>query len=210
MSTRFYDISRLLSAGIAVWPGDTPFQLTTTARRDAGDSVNVTTLTLSAHTGSHVDAPYHFTDDGQTIEVVDLAPYWGIAQVITVGKTAGPLLPADFDGVDLYRAPRLLVHSAASEADPGVFHHDFVYPSPALADYLGAQGITLYGTDAPSMDAADSKTLPGHNALRHNGILILEGLNLAGVPDGLYDLAALPLKIAGGDGSPVRAVLRSI
>ena len=79
-----------------------------------------------------------------------------------------------------------------------------------MADYLGRLGVVLYGTDAPSMDAADSATLAGHNALLRNGIVILEGLDLTGVPDGLYELAALPLKITGGDGSPVRAVLRSL
>lgn len=210
MTVRFFDISRALSTTIAVWPGDTPFQLQTTGSRANGDSVNVTTLTLSAHTGSHVDAPYHFTDDGLTMEAVDLAAYWGPAQVITVSKSAGPLSPVDFAAYDLNRAPRLLVHSTASSKDAGVFHHDYVYPTPELADFLGACGIRLYGADAPSMDASDSKILPGHNAMQRNGILILEGLDLSDVPDGLYELAAFPLKIVGGDGSPVRAVLRTL
>jgi arylformamidase len=102
-----------------------------------------------------------------------------------------------------------LVHSTASEADPRIFPGQFVYPSPALADFLGARGIQLYGADAPSMDAADSQALPGHNAMRRNGIMILEGLDLSAVPDGVYELVALPLRINGGDGSPVRAVLRT-
>lgn len=210
MTVRFYDISRPLSAGIAVWPGDTPFECRPTGRRSRGDSVNLSTLILSAHTGSHADAPFHFTDDGPTIEAVDLSAYWGPAQVVTINKSSGPLVPDDFAAYDLARAPRLLVHSPASAADPRVFHHDFVYPSPELANYLGARGIRLYGTDAPSMDAADSQTLPGHNALQRNGILIIEGLDLSAVPDGLYELVAFPLRIAGGDGSPVRAVLRTI
>lgn len=210
MPVRFIDISRNLQAGMAVWPGDTAYALQTMLRIADGHAVNLTTLTVSAHTGTHVDAPYHFADDGRTMETVDLEPYWGPAQVVTVGKLAGPLFPADFDGYDLGRAPRLLVRSAASAADPTVFHADFVYPSPELADHLGGLGVILYGADAPSMDAADSKTLPGHKAMRRNGISILEGLALTAVPDGLYELVALPLKVVGGDGSPVRAVLRAL
>ncbi|MDX1686861.1 MAG: cyclase family protein [Candidatus Promineifilaceae bacterium] len=204
------DISRTLSAEIAVWPGDTPFQMRTTMRQAEGASVNLTTLTLSAHTGSHADAPYHYTDDGTTLEGVALEPFWGAAQVVTVQKEGGPLTPDDFTGYDLSRAPRLLVHSAASELNPTRFPEQYVYPSPELAAFLGERGVILYGTDAPSMDAVDSQRLPGHNALDQQGIAILEGLDLSRAADGVYELVSLPLKIADGDGSPVRAALRSI
>jgi arylformamidase len=210
MTTRFYDISRTLFPGMSVWPGDPAFELRPMGSLAEGGPVNVTSLSLAAHTGTHVDAPYHFTEDGATLEQVDLAPYWGLAQVVTVNKDAGPLFPADFANYDLGRAPRLLVHSAASAGDPRVFPPAFVHPSPELADRLGEVGVVLYGTDAPSMDAQDSKELAGHHALQRNGILILEGLDLTDVPDGLYELVALPLKILGSDGSPVRAVLRSL
>lgn len=210
MNERLYDISRPLFPGMVVWPGDTAYDLRPTGSIAEGSTVNVTTLTLSAHTASHVDAPFHFTDDGATMEAVDLSAYWGLAQVISVAKPSGPLTPDDFAGHDLGRAPRLLVKSSASTADPAVFNADFVHPSPELADYLGQRGVVLYGADGPSMDPPDSKTLDGHHALQRNGILILEGLDLSAVPDGLYELAALPLKIVGGDGSPVRAVLRPL
>jgi arylformamidase len=202
------DISRTLYPGIAVWPGDTPFTLVANLERARGASVNLTTLHLSAHTGTHVDAPHHFADDAPPIDAVGLEPYWGPAQVVTVTQEDGPLLPGDFAGYDLGLAARLLVRSAASRLDPAVFPDRFVYPSPELADWLGTRGIVLYGADGPSMDAADSKTLDGHQALRRNGIAILEGLDLSQAADGLYELVALPLKIAGGDGSPVRAALR--
>jgi arylformamidase len=202
------DISRTLNARIAVWPGDTPFAMQPVLAIADGASVNLTTLTLSAHTGAHADAPYHFAADGATLEQVDLTPYWGPAQVVSVARTAGELTPADFAHVDLAAAPRLLVRSAASSQDPTVFPTAIVYPGPALIAHLAAHGIVLYGADAPSMDEINSKTLPGHHALRRHGIAILEGLDLTHAPDGLYELAALPLKIAGGDGSPVRAVLR--
>jgi arylformamidase len=204
------DISRTLKPGMVVWPGDTPYQLTEILALRDGASVNLTTLTLSAHTGSHVDAPWHFAASGQTIEALDLARYWGPAQVITVQKRAGPLSPADLAAYDLRRAERLLVRSGASVSDPDRFPVEYVYPGPDLADYLGGLGIILYGTDAPSMDHVDSQTMDGHHALHRNGIAILEGLDLSAVPDGRYELVALPLKIAGGDGSPVRAVLRTL
>jgi arylformamidase len=104
---------------------------------------------------------------------------------------------------------RLLVHSTASAKPAGQFPTEFVYPSPELAEVMAAHSLVLFGSDAPSMDDMHSKTLPGHKALRRHRIAILEGLLLTGVPDGTYELIALPLKIAGGDGSPVRAILRS-
>lgn len=207
---KIIDISRKLTRGMAVWPGDTPFDLKTVTSLDAGETVNLTTLQLSTHTGSHVDAPFHFTAGGSTIDRLELNPFWGLAQLVTVAKETGPLTPDDFAQVDLSQAPRLLVHSKASAADPMTFTDSFVYPSPELARHLSQLGIILYGTDAPSMDAADSQDLDGHLALQKHQIAILEGLDLSGVSDGLYELVALPLKIIGGDGSPVRAALRTL
>lgn len=204
------DISRSLEKGMAVWPGDTPYHLETMMDRQRGDMANLTTLTLSAHTGSHADAPRHFTDDGLTMDAVDLRPYWGPARVVTVTKAAGPLLPADFAATNLRGAERLLVRTPLQGLPNDQFPAAVPHPSPELADFLGKLGIVLYGTDSPSMDAIDSTDLPGHNALLRNGIAILEGLDLSGAVDGRYELVALPLKIVGGDGSPVRAALRPL
>lgn len=204
------DISRTLSPAIAVWPGDTPFSIQTTLSLSAGESVNVTTLTLSAHTGTHIDAPYHFQEEGRTVEALPLEIYWGPAQVVTIQQQEGALLPGAFAGYDLTRTPRLLVRTPSSEKDPREFSRAYVYPSPELAAFLQEQGVVLYGCDAPSMDSVESKRLPGHQALQANGIAILESLDLSRVEDGLYELVALPLKIAGGDGSPVRAALRTL
>ena len=204
------DISRELKAGMAVWPGDTAYHLEQTMALRQGDSVNLTTLTMSAHSGSHIDAPHHFAAGGLAVDQLQLIPYWGMAQVVTIDKQRGPLFPDDFSGYDLSLARRLLVRSPDSNRDPELFPDHFVYPSPELAGYLGQVGIILYGTEAPSMDPADSKTLRGHQALNRYQIAILEWLDLSLAADGLYELAALPLKIAGGDGSPVRAVLKQI
>jgi len=206
----FIDITRTLNPSIATWPGDTPFNLEPSLEIIAGESVNLTTITMSAHTGTHIDAPHHFCQEGNTVASLNLLPYWGLAQVVSVAKSEGPLVPMDFSHVDLSLAPRLLVHSHSSERDPTIFDDQIVYPSPELADALGAAGILLYGSDGPSMDAVDDAFLPGHKALYRNNIMILEGLDLCNVEDGLYELVAFPLKLAGGDGSPVRAVLRTI
>lgn len=203
------DISKTLKSETAVWPGGKPFKLHEQAKIRDGESVNLTRIDMSAHTGSHIDAPLHFVDDADSCEALDLSIYWGSAQVVTVEKGSGPLYPEDLAGCDLSLAPRILIRSKSSDLDVSVFPAAFVYPSPELADKLGESGIFLFGTDAPSVDAEDSKTLDGHKALHRNGIYILEWLDLSEAPDGLYELVALPLKIDGGDGSPVRAVLRS-
>ena len=172
--------------------------------------MNLTSVSMSAHTGTHADAPLHFLDDGKALDQVDLEPYWGPVQVVTLDREPGGLTPADFAHVDLSLAPRLLVHSAASQLPNTKFIEKYVYPTPELAVYLKQNGIILYGADAPSMDDMHSTALPGHKALQANGIAILEGLYLARVTDGVYDLSALPLKLVGGDGSPIRAALRSL
>jgi arylformamidase len=208
MPPQIFDITRTLSQELAVWPGDTPFAMQIIMDMNQGDMVNLTTLTTSSHTGTHVDAPRHFVNNDLPLEQAALESYIGPATVVTVNRPAGPLTPADFPGLDWLRVQRLLVHSAASAMPPEQFCAEYVYPSPKLADWLGRHGVVLFGSDAPSMDAVDSQTLPGHHALRRNRVAILEGLIFKDVPDGDYELMALPLKIAGGDGSPVRAVLR--
>jgi arylformamidase len=210
MNKTIIDISRNLAPDTAVWPGDTQFNLRIIMSLEQGDSVNLTTLTISAHTGTHVDAPYHFAARGHKMDAVDLRPYWGLAQVVTVSLPSGPLLATHFSAYDLARAPRLLVRTPAASFPVTQFPTSFPHPSPKFAGYLSSVGVLLYGTDAPSMDDVNSKTLPGHRAMLQNGVSILEGLDLSDAPDGLYELCALPLKIVGGDGSPVRAVLRTL
>lgn len=210
MGQRIFDITRTLNPALAVWPGDTPFSVEVDTAIKEGSSVNLTTLTMSSHTGTHVDAPYHFLDDEVTMEKAPLEAYIGPATVVTAQREAGPLTPADFPGLEWSQLKRLLVHSTLSDRPVDQFATQFVYPSPELADFMAQYGLVLFGSDAPSMDDMDSITLPGHKALCYHHIAILEGLLLTGVPDGTYELIALPLKIEGGDGSPVRAVLRSL
>ncbi|MBN1680206.1 MAG: cyclase family protein [Anaerolineae bacterium] len=207
---RCYDISRTITPTLAVWPGDAPFSFTHTLRKRDGSSVNLTTITLSPHTGSHADAYYHFDDDGQHPDQMPLAHYIGPAHVVTITRQHGGIVPSDFDAYDLANLERLLIHTWVSDVPDDDWPDDFPYPTVALIDWLAAQGGVLLGLDSPSVDWFDSTDLPCHHRLRHHGIANLEYLALAGVPDGRYELVALPLKIAGVCGSPVRAVLREI
>lgn len=203
-----YDISRTISPELAVWPGDQAFQLSHTLRKRDGSSVNLTSLALSPHTGSHADAPYHYRDDGAEAAELPLWKYIGPAHVVTITREHGGIVPADFDGHDLTDVQRLLVHTWVSKLPDDEWPEDFPYPTVALVDWLAEQGVVLFGLDSPSVDAFDSTDLPCHHRLYEHGIVNLEYLRLEGVPDGVYELVALPLKIAGACGSPVRAVLR--
>lgn len=205
---KIFDITRIINPNLAIWPGDTPFSADLIVSIKEGTAINLSTLTMSSHMGTHVDAPYHFLDDDLTMVQVPLDPYIGPATVVTVQREAGPLTSADFPDLAWANVERLLVHSTASAKPADQFPTEFVYPSPELAEVMAEHGVVLFGSDAPSMDDMHSKTLPGHKALRRHNIAILEGLLLTGIPDGTYELIALPLKIAGGDGSPVRAILR--
>ena len=208
-STRLYDISRTIAPSLAVWPGDTPMSFVHALRTEDGASVNLTTLTLSPHTGSHADAPYHVQGDGLHPADMPLEKYIGPAHVVTITRRSGGMIPADFAGHDLTGMQRLLVHTWVSDLPDGAWPDEFPYPTVELVDWLAGQGVVLLGLDCPSVDRFDSKDLPCHHRLLAHGMVNLETLCLAGVPDGVYELVALPLKLAGVCGSPVRAVLRA-
>ena len=209
MVQAFYDISRTISPRSGTWPGDVTLSVSQTFAQHRGDMVNVGCLQMSIHTGTHIDAPFHFDSDGEKSDQLDLAAFWGMAQVVTVEREPGPLEVQDLAEVNLTLPPRLLLHTPTSRMSDETFPSECVYPSVGLVETLARAGIILLGTDAPSVDALSDRNLPGHAALYRHGISILEGLNLSGVLDGLYELSALPLKLEMGDGSPVRAVLRT-
>ena len=189
------DITRPISRSIATWPGDTPFTLETIARIADGSSVNLTTWHLSAHTGTHADAEFHFADDGRPIDQMGLDRYIGRAQVISVNRDSGAITPAALGEVAI-SAARVLLRTSASDLPDDQWPSRFATLAPDLIDWLADRGVVLIGTDAPSVDAFDSKDLPAHHQLRKRGVANLEGLALHGVADGVYDLIALPL--AGG------------
>lgn len=204
-----YDITRLVTPSLPVWPGDTPFSAAHMMRLSDGAAVNLTTLTLSAHTGTHADAYYHFADGAAHPAAMPLEAYIGPARVITVTLRSGPLLPYHFPPGSLNGVERLLVHSHVSDLADDQWPAEFPYLSVDLIAWLANKGVALIGLDSPSVDAFESTDLPCHHALRAYGLVNLECLCLRGVPDGDYELTALPLKLESACGSPVRAVLRA-
>ena len=208
--TRLYDISRAIATTTAVWPGDAPFSCRHVVRKADGAAYNLTHVAMSPHTGTHADAPWHFEEGGAHPADVPLEPYFGRAHVVTVARARGGIVPADLAGRELAGLERLLLHTRASDRDDRDWSNDFPHPTLELVDWLADRGVVLLGVDMPSVDAFESADLACHHRLAARGVATIENLRLAGVPDGVYDLAALPLKLAQTCGSPVRAVLREI
>lgn len=205
-----YDITRTVRPTTAVWPGDAPYRVDTAADMEAGSSVNLTTLSLSPHTGTHADAYFHYTRGGASPSDMPLSAYIGPARVATVSRRDGPLSPDDFAPGALAGVQRLLIKSHVSGLPDDQWPSEFPYLSVMLINALAAHGCVLIGLDSPSVDAFDSTDLPCHNAIRDAGMVNLELCQLRDVPDGDYELIALPLKLDAACGSPVRAVLRSL
>jgi arylformamidase len=203
-----YDLSPTIRPETPVWPGDTPFQSRLTWSIADGASVNLSAVTTTPHLGSHADAPFHTEARGEGMAGMRLEPYLGLCRVVRVPPQ--PLIePRHVDGIDLANPGRILFKSE-SVRDRRSFPERFTALSPELAALLGERGAVLVGMDTPSVDPFDSKTLDAHHALFRGGVAILEGLVLDGVPEGIYELIALPLRLAGLDASPVRAVLRTV
>ncbi|NHM31536.1 arylformamidase [Neobacillus terrae] len=200
------NISRRLEKGTPTWPGDTPFSYEVSWPKELSGSVNVGKLTMSIHTGTHVDAPFHFDSEGKRINDLDLNIYIGRAMVIDLPdkKSIGTeeLAAFDFKGCE-----RLLLRTG-SWKDPSVFPDLITILNPDLGPFLEEKGVRLIGVDVPSVDPLESKELSAHHSLNRHGIHILEGLDLSMVLQGEYELVALPLPLAEADGSPVRAILR--
>jgi len=208
-----WDISRALSDNLASWPGDTPFHFKLAASIDENTVVNVGAIRTSVHNGSHADAPFHFERDGPTIEHAALDTYLGKATVVDLTqqlRDGGPgLITIDHlnGSSDLLRQTSRLLLKTGAWPDDAVFPERIPVIAPDVAEWLQARGVKLVGLDLPSVDPIDSKILQNHHALARCGIAIIESLDLQTVEAGIYNFAALPLKIAGGDAAPVRAVL---
>jgi arylformamidase len=206
---RLWDISPPVHAGSPVFPGDAPFVTRWAARIGPGCPVNVSTLSLSPHTGAHADAPLHYDDAGAAIGALALAPYLGPCRVIhAIGR--GPLVAWP----DLAHAvhdlpPRVLVRTYA-RAPLDRWDADLAAFAPETVERLADLGVMLIGIDTASIDPAQSKALPSHQVIRSRGLRVLENLVLDEVAEGDYELIALPLKLTSADASPVRAVLREL
>lgn len=206
---RLYDISQTLRPGVPVWPGDTPFGAETTWAMGPDCPVMVSRLTLSTHTGAHADAPMHYDAGGADSASVPLDAYLGPCRVIDA-RTASPLLQPDAIDQALNGLPPRVLFRTYAAFPHDAWRSDWTAVSPALIERLAGAGVVLIGIDGPSLDPQESKTMDAHRAVAKAGLAILEGLVLDDVAPGDYELIALPLKLAGLDASPIRAVLRSL
>jgi arylformamidase len=199
-----YDITPPITPRLAVWPGDTPPTREVLCDMARGDNITLSTLRATVHLGAHADAPSHYGKDAPTIEARNLDYYLGPCQVVRVSANRKQrVMLSEFEP----RAERILL-ATGTFPDPENFNNDFAAYDPALIDWFHENGVKLIGIDTPSIDLFDSKDLPSHHAVLRNDMAILEGLVLHDVPEGMYELIALPLRLAGFDASPVRAILR--
>lgn len=203
------DITMRMRAGMPVWPGDSEFALDPVMTITDDCPVNVSKLTLSPHTGTHMDSAYHYDQNGKSTADMPLEPYIGPAIVIDA-VNCGPLVKPDHIMDQLPETlERVLIKTTDVYSD-SVWPTGFTAMHHETVDLLASRGVTLIGIDTPSMDPQSSKDMPAHMAIRGHGISILESLKLVDVECGPYELIALPLKIEGCDGSPVRAILRPL
>jgi arylformamidase len=207
-SNNWIDISQPLNLDLAHWPGDTPFSYEVTYSKEQTGSVNIGKITTSLHSGTHIDAPFHFRNDGEKVLDLDINLYIGPCRLIDVSPhiriDREVLSHFDLDGVT-----RLLLRTSIPN-NPTLFPAKVPYLTGDSASFLKENGVQLIGVDVPSVDPLDSKDMEGHHALYKNGIHILENVMLDHVEPGDYELIALPLPLQEADGSPVRAVIRPI
>jgi arylformamidase len=201
------DISPLLRVGMGVFPGDAAFRTAPTFSIGPGCPVNVAEIAMSTHCGAHADAPLHYDPDGASIDQLDLADFIGPARVIDA-RGDGPLCSFEDIAAALENAPPRLLLRTTDRLDPMIWPTGFRALAPELVERLALRGTRLIGVDVPSVDPETSKDLPSHMVCRAHDMRIVENLVLADVPLGDYELIALPLKLAGLDAAPLRAILR--
>ena len=206
--TKIIDVTVPLSPELPTFPGDPPVRIESTHRLGDGEAYNVAQLTLGTHAGTHVDAPFHFLPDGATVDALPLEILMGKARVVDLGGRDA-VDRADLEALDLREDLRVLLKTRNSgQLKQPAFQEDYVYLTPDAATYLAQVGIKLVGFDYLSIEKFGSRDYAAHKALLSAGVVIVEGLDLSDVEPGEYDMTCLPLRIAGGDGSPARVVLR--
>jgi arylformamidase len=207
---RIYDVTLTISPDLPVWPGDPPIFAERVAKIEDGSVANVTRLGMSAHTGTHVDAPYHFLRKGETVEKLPLKMLTGRAFVVEVPAKTDLITRAIVENADIPPRTRRVLFKTRNSALWKKGHRDFntnyVALAPDAAETLVQRGVKLVGVDYLSV-APFEDVVPTHHILLKAGVIIVEGLNLADVPSGRYNLYCLPLKIKGADGAPARAML---
>jgi arylformamidase len=205
---KLLDVSVPLGKGLPTYPGNPPFELQALKRIADGASSNVSRMVLGTHTGTHVDAPRHFIDDGPGVDALPLDLLIGRARVIEITRR-GAIVADDLESAGLREDLRVLFKTSNSALwNSDVFHEDYTHLSEAGARYLVDQGVKVVGVDYLSVEQFKKPGAPAHKALLSNGVIIIEGLNLAEAEPGMYEMYCLPLRVAGGDGAPARVVLK--
>lgn len=203
------DISVVLKAGTPEWPGDAPFECRWTARLANGDSVNLSAIGGSPHVGTHADAPLHVRDGWAASDALDLSAFVGPVRVCDVTACADSIDEHQLDLEHDKAVERVLLKTGRSISN-GAFPEAWPVLSNAAVQAIVKRGVRLVGVDCPSLDARESKSLENHVALFESGCYLLENLDLSAVDAGYYELIAPPLKLAGLDAAPVRALLREM
>jgi arylformamidase len=210
MPRRFYDVSVPLRTGGVIYPGNPPISFTAQQAIAQGAGANVSRLDLGSHSGTHVDAPKHFFDDGAGVDALPLDLLVGPARLIAFADTVMSVGKAELETHDLRGVARLLIrtrNSAWLSSGDGTFHPDYTYLAPDGAAYLVELGVKLVGVDYLSVEQFHSGHHMTHRTLLERGVIIVEGLMLTAPAPGDYELCCLPLRLAGLDGAPARAVL---
>jgi arylformamidase len=201
-------VSVPLAQGVVTFPGNPEFQFEPIKRIADGGSSNVSRLVLGTHTGTHVDAPKHFIDDGASVEQLPLNLLIGRARVVEI-STRGPITADDLIAAGLREDLRVLFKTGNSALwNSQAFHEDYAHLSDAGARYLVDQGVKVVGIDYLSIEQFKKPGAPAHKTLLSNGVIIIEGLNLSEAEPGMYEMYCLPLPVSGGDGAPARVVLK--
>ena len=205
---KLIDVSVPLEPSLASYPGNVPFTLEANKRLARGDSSNVSALHMSAHSGTHVDAPRHFFDEGLSTEALPLEMLIGRTRVIEL-RTRGGITADDLRTLDLAEDVRVLIKTTYSRLwGHSTFHTDYVGITESAARYLVEHGIKVVGVDYLSVEVFKTPGAPAHHVLLGGGTIVIEGLNLRDVDPGVYEMYCLPLRIVGSDGAPARVVLR--
>ena len=205
---KLLDVSVPLAAGIPAYPGNPDFELQPVKRIADGGSSNVSRLVMGTHTGTHVDAPKHFFDDGAGVESLPLDLLIGRSRVVEVAHRGG-IDAGELAAAGLREDLRVLLKTPNSALwNDGGFHPDYTYLTEGGARYLVEQGVKVIGIDYLSVEQFKKAGAPAHRALLSQGVVIIEGLNLAEAEPGMYEMYCLPLRVVGGDGAPARVILK--
>lgn len=205
-----YDVSLPLVSGGLVYPGNPAISITSQQAISQGAGANVSRVDFGSHTGTHVDAPKHFFDNGAGVDSIPLEILMGPARLLAFGDAVTSIGEAELAAHDLTGVTRLLLKTRNSKwlaTGSTEFHNDYTYVAPDGAEYLTRLGVRLVGVDYLSIEQFHSGHHRTHRTLLEQGIVIVEGLLLNEPPAGDYHFRCLPLRLAGLDGAPARAVL---